>query len=158
NYAIALRTYGKLDGAVALLEPLVTEMEQSGFRDQRAPAIVYSLIESHERLKQFDKAETWQRKWLAFVKKQSGSDSTSYATELRALGWNLLQQHKWEEADPILREYLTVCERKTPNTWMRFEAVSLVGGALLGQKKYADAEPLLLEGYEGMKRREMTMP
>ena len=31
-------------------------------------------------------------------------------------------------------------------------------GALLGQKKYADAEPLLLGGYDGMKTREKTMP
>jgi hypothetical protein len=29
---------------------------------------------------------------------------------------------------------------------------------MLGQKKYADAEPLLKEGYEGMKQREKTMP
>ena len=35
---------------------------------------------------------------------------------------------------------------------------SLLGGALLGQKKYAEAEPLLLKGYEGMKQREKTIP
>jgi eukaryotic-like serine/threonine-protein kinase len=29
---------------------------------------------------------------------------------------------------------------------------------LLGQKKYAEAEPLLLAGYEGMKQREKTIP
>ncbi len=34
----------------------------------------------------------------------------------------------------------------------------MLGGALLGQKKYADAEPLLLAGYEGMKQREKTIP
>ena len=34
----------------------------------------------------------------------------------------------------------------------------LLGVALLGQKKYADAEPLLLKGYEGMKQREKTIP
>ena len=28
----------------------------------------------------------------------------------------------------------------------------------MGRKKYADAEPLLLKGYEGMKRREKTIP
>jgi eukaryotic-like serine/threonine-protein kinase len=33
----------------------------------------------------------------------------------------------------------------------------MVGGALLGQKKYAEAE-LLLQGYEGMKQREATIP
>ena len=29
---------------------------------------------------------------------------------------------------------------------------------MLGQKKHADAEPLLLAGYEGMKQREKTIP
>ncbi len=35
---------------------------------------------------------------------------------------------------------------------------SMLGGALLGQKKFADAEPLLLAGYQGMKEREKTLP
>jgi hypothetical protein len=34
----------------------------------------------------------------------------------------------------------------------------LLGEALLEQKKYAEAEPLLLEGYEGMKTREAQIP
>ncbi len=33
----------------------------------------------------------------------------------------------------------------------------MLGSALLGQKKYADAEPLLLNGYEGMKEREKSI-
>ena len=34
---------------------------------------------------------------------------------------------------------------------------SLLGGCLLSQKKYAEAEPQLLAGYEGMKQREQKM-
>jgi TolA-binding protein len=34
----------------------------------------------------------------------------------------------------------------------------MLGEALLGQKKYADAEPLLLKGYQGMKQREAKIP
>ena len=34
----------------------------------------------------------------------------------------------------------------------------MLGGALLGQKKLAEAEPLLLDGYAGMKQREGTIP
>jgi hypothetical protein len=34
----------------------------------------------------------------------------------------------------------------------------MLGVRLPGQKKYADAEPLLKEGYEGMKHRKKTMP
>ena len=33
-----------------------------------------------------------------------------------------------------------------------------MGATLLGQKKYAEAEPLLLAGYEGMKQREAKIP
>jgi hypothetical protein len=33
-----------------------------------------------------------------------------------------------------------------------------LGEALLGQQKYAQAEPLLTAGYEGMKKREATVP
>ena len=32
------------------------------------------------------------------------------------------------------------------------------GGTLLGQKKYAEAEPLLLSGYEGIKQRQASIP
>ena len=34
----------------------------------------------------------------------------------------------------------------------------MLGGALLGQKKYAEAEPLLLAGYEGLKKDEKAIP
>jgi hypothetical protein len=37
---------------------------------------------------------------------------------------------------------------------MAFNARSLLGAALLGQKKLAEAEPLLASGYEGMKQQE----
>jgi hypothetical protein len=33
-----------------------------------------------------------------------------------------------------------------------------LGASLLGQKKFAEAEPLLLGGYEGMKRCEDKIP
>jgi hypothetical protein len=35
---------------------------------------------------------------------------------------------------------------------------SLLGGALLGQQKYAHAEPLLSAGYKGMKQCEAKIP
>jgi hypothetical protein len=49
-------------------------------------------------------------------------------------------------------------EKKLPDDWQMFNAQSLLGGCLLGQKKVAEAEPLLLSGYEGMKQREDKIP
>jgi hypothetical protein len=36
--------------------------------------------------------------------------------------------------------------------------MSQLGGALLGQKKYIEAEPLLLRGHEGMNLRKAAIP
>jgi hypothetical protein len=58
----------------------------------------------------------------------------------------------------LLRRCLTMRQQATPNVWQTFNTQSLLGGALLGQKKYAEAEPLLVKGYEGMKTREKTIP
>jgi hypothetical protein len=62
------------------------------------------------------------------------------------------------DAEPLLRECLAIREKKQPNAWNTFNTMSTLGGALLSQKKYADAEPLLLKGYQGMKKREKTIP
>jgi hypothetical protein len=79
------------------------------------------------------------------------------AGELAQRGLGLLQQKKWGEAEPLLRESLAIRETAQPDAWTTFNTKSMLGGALLGQKKYADAEPLLLAGYAGMKQREATI-
>jgi eukaryotic-like serine/threonine-protein kinase len=45
-----------------------------------------------------------------------------------------------------------------PGDWWRFETASQLGTALAGQKKYAEAEPSLLEGYAGLKECAAKMP
>jgi eukaryotic-like serine/threonine-protein kinase len=61
-------------------------------------------------------------------------------------------------AEPLLREALAIREKKLPDDWRTFETKGLLGASLLGQKKYAEAEPLLLQGYDGMKAREPKIP
>jgi tetratricopeptide (TPR) repeat protein len=59
-------------------------------------------------------------------------------------------QGKFAEAEPLAREALELNQKKQPDDWDRFRAESLLGASLAGQKKYAEAEPLLLDGYTGM--------
>jgi TolA-binding protein len=61
-------------------------------------------------------------------------------------------------AESLLREALAARERKYPDDWSTFEAQSLLGGSLLGQEKFADAEPFLVRGYEGLKSRAARIP
>jgi hypothetical protein len=65
-----------------------------------------------------------------------------------------MEQSKWPQAEPVLREGLAVYERTTPDDWRRFNAMSLLGGALMSQARYGEAEPLVVAGYEGLKARE----
>lgn len=62
------------------------------------------------------------------------------------------------EAEPLARECLAMREAIIPDDWRTFNARSVLGGCLLGQKKFTEAEPLLISGYEGMKRREDKIP
>ena len=57
------------------------------------------------------------------------------------------------DAEAVLHESLVIRERKQPDDWVTFHTRSLLGGSLLGQKRYADAEPLLLAGSEGVRQR-----
>jgi len=45
---------------------------------------------------------------------------------------------------------MEIDRKKQPDDWQGFFAESLLGAGLAGQKKYAEAEPLLIEGYQGM--------
>jgi hypothetical protein len=53
---------------------------------------------------------------------------------------------------------LIIREKKIPDDFFTFNARSMLGGSLLGQKKYAEAEPLLLSAYEGLRQREDRIP
>jgi hypothetical protein len=59
-------------------------------------------------------------------------------------------QRKFAESEALAREALELERKKQPEDWQRFRAESLLGASLAGEKKYAEGEPLLLEGYQGM--------
>jgi hypothetical protein len=60
----------------------------------------------------------------------------------------------FSRAESTLRQCLAIRQRIQPEDWITFSTRSQLGGSLLGQKKYAEAEPLLLLGYEGLKARQ----
>jgi hypothetical protein len=58
----------------------------------------------------------------------------------------------------LLRKCLTIYQQKLPGDWKCHYTQSQLGGCLLGQKKYAEAETLLRAGHEGLRAREQTIP
>src|SRR5204863_7145888 len=61
-------------------------------------------------------------------------------------------------SEPLIREALTIRAATAPDDWRTFSTKSMLGAALLGQMKLAEAEPLLLAGYQGMKERQAAIP
>ena len=58
----------------------------------------------------------------------------------------------------MLRDCLAIRDKKEPDAWTTFNTKATLGGGLAVQQKYAEAEPLLLQGYQGMKQRQAKMP
>lgn len=80
-------------------------------------------------------------------------NSPAHASTLVVRGLTLLALKKPVEAERKLRESLTIRQKTQPDKWTTFETKSILGQALADQKKYDKAEPLLLSGYQGMKKR-----
>jgi len=123
------------------------------------PIVVYTvglIADSGRRAKRAQTAE-WLRAWRAEWER-GGDGGLSVASALEHFGQQQLSQHNYSDAEPPLRDCLTIRQAKQPDEWTTFNTQSLLGGALLGQKKYVDAEPLLLQGYQGMKQRGARIP
>lgn len=85
-------------------------------------------------------------------------DELPLASALASLGSTQLNLNRYEEAEAMLRECLKIRQAKSPQAFTTSNAKSMLGGALLGQEKYADAEELLLAGYRGLKAAELQVP
>ena len=66
-------------------------------------------------------------------------------------------QGKFAAAGALAQEAVEGNRKVRPEEWKRYFSESLLGASLAGEKKYAEAEPLLLEGYRGMETRKQRI-
>ena len=71
---------------------------------------------------------------LERARKRFGPADPRTAGAMAPLGRNLIQQRRWAEAEPVLRECLAIREKVQPDDWSTFNARCQLGGSLLGQK------------------------
>jgi hypothetical protein len=90
---------------------------------------------------------------------QDTRDTMRYVADTLAVTvTELLRAGEFAKAEPGARECLHLREKLIPDEWLTFNAKSMVGRSLLGQKQYEEAEPFLLAGYEGMMERTDQIP
>jgi tetratricopeptide (TPR) repeat protein len=150
NYAYA----GRMAEAIPLLE----QAHRDGREHASLGWVGDSLLTVYIRAGKSAEGSALVRENVEAARKALPADSPPLAGALARNGLALLQLKAWPDAESVLRECLAIREKEEADAWTAFNTKSMLGGALLGLKKYAEAEPLLLAGYEGMKEREAQIP
>jgi len=121
-------------------------------------ATLSGLAEAHRHAGKLEDAEALYQQVLDAQRKHTPADIAAVAMAAGDLGGLWLQTGQWVKAESLLRDSLEQCIKHQPEHWLRFNTESLLGGALLSQKKYAAAGTLLRSGYEGLNARANTLP
>jgi eukaryotic-like serine/threonine-protein kinase len=158
NLATAYQTAGRLKEALDLFEQALAGYNATFGPEHVSTVILTSnLANAYRDVGRLADALPMLEKSFADVKAKLGPD---HAHTLMSM-YNLARAYldtKPREAELLIREFLAIRQRKSPDDWRTFETSSLLGDSLLSQKKFTEAEPLLLAGYNGMKAREAKIP
>ncbi len=85
--------------------------------------------------------------FLSHVKEVVGSDQGRRAEGMAMVGSWMIEHGFDADAEPILREALSIRREALPQGhWQIGSAASMLGESIAGQGRYAEAEPLLVEG------------
>jgi tetratricopeptide (TPR) repeat protein len=121
-------------------------------------ASMNGLADAYRGQGKFAQAEVIYSRVLELRSRILGPEHPDRIRTLASLGALRLQQQEYRAAETALRSALQLYENTKADGWERYECQSLLGTGLSRQKKYAEAEPLVVSGYEGMLRRQATIP
>jgi serine/threonine protein kinase/tetratricopeptide (TPR) repeat protein len=154
NLGVNYKDAGRISEAL----PLLKEAYQTSMRVNSLRFVGTQLLDGYIKAGETTEGAKLIGELVASVKKRFPPDSPQLASEMASLSLTLLQLRAFADAESLLHECLEIRAKAQPNLWSTFNTQSMLGAAFLGQKKYAEAEPLLLQGYEGLKAREKTIP
>jgi tetratricopeptide (TPR) repeat protein/tRNA A-37 threonylcarbamoyl transferase component Bud32 len=154
NLADTLAKQGKYAESETLFAQVIEVSRRVMGRDH--PRTLGFLSDSgtmYQRQGKFALAEANIKDALAGRRRTLGSNHPETMEGAADLALALLSQGKFVESERLAREALEFNRKKSPEDWPRFRAESLLGASLSGQKKYREAEPLLIGSYRAMVER-----
>jgi len=159
NLGIGYCDAGRRDEGIRLMEKsLDMARTRYGSTPTSLAFALPHLAYAYDQAERFAEADSFYRNALEQARSSFGPGDPRTAGAMAGLGYHFLKKKSWAEAEAVLRECLAIREQSLPHDWSTFNTRSMLGGSLLGQKRYVEAEPLLISGYEGMKAREATLP
>jgi serine/threonine protein kinase/lipopolysaccharide biosynthesis regulator YciM len=148
----------KHDRAIPLYERALAAHRKSLGATDATFQIMDELAQTHLMAGQPEKALPLLEEMVTGRRKELGATNPKLAAKLIPSCAYLLKHGQHAAAERYLRECVAIGEKIEPESWSTLNARSMLGAALLGQKKYADAEPLLKSSVDAMRRREVEVP
>jgi hypothetical protein len=150
-------------GNYAQAEPLQTKVAEVGRRvlgeeHPNALRAMNNLAMLYRDQGEYAQAEPLFTKVLEMRRRVLGEQHPDTLASMSWLADLYLRDRRYPQAEALLREALNIHQEPRTHTWVRYNCQSLLGACLVRQKKYTEAEPLLLSGYNGMLQREATIP
>jgi serine/threonine protein kinase/tetratricopeptide (TPR) repeat protein len=137
---------------------LEAERRALGERHELTLASMSGLADAYRGQGNYVQAESLQAKVLELQSRVMGEEHPDTLNTFASLGRTRLLEQKYTEAESALRGALKTYEKARPDTWERFSCQNLLGASLTGQKRFAEAEPLLVSSYDEMLKRQATIP
>lgn len=151
NLALVYTAQGKYAQAEALFRrTLEISGRVLGPEHPLSLAFLSDLAAMYQRQGKYALAENHASQALTGRRHALSSEHPDTMASAADLALANVSQGKFAVSEPLAREALEFDRKKQPDDWQRFRAESLLGASLSGQKKYFEAEPLLVEGYQGM--------
>jgi tetratricopeptide (TPR) repeat protein len=159
NLASAHWVVGRKASAIRLFEE-VLGIQTAKFGPDHAQTLTmgYNLAICYRSTGQAAKAAPLFEGALAVYRVKPGTGDEGTLITMNHLASAYLDLKDDAKAEKLLRECLELREKYSPGKWQQFLTMSQLGAALAGQAKRAEAEPLLLTGYQGLRDREAQVP
>ncbi len=127
-----------------------------------AVARLSDLADQADSLQQegmLSEAEAIEKRIVEVVRNDGDDKSSALGDYLTKLAITLNQEAKFKEAEAAAREAIQQREKFYPvGSWQIASSRSQLGVSLFGQKKYTEAEPILLSAFSDLKKSESAIP
>jgi len=139
-------------GEALLRSTMETRRKVFGATHEEYGASLISLAYAVELQGQLDQAQSLVEQGLAIITPSLGDEHSNVVSATLDLVRIRLARGERRGLEPMARRALEIREKTLPaGDWRIAQAQSLLGAALVGEKRYADAKPLMMAADESLK-------
>lgn len=150
NYRDAKRT----DDAIVLLE----EVYEYAKIDPTLRSYTVDLQNALLAKGDFERAIAISTESIHHARQTTANNPARLSSVLATQALMLLEVKRFSDSERLAREALEIRQSIEPDAWTTFNTMSILGGSLMGQDKMEEVETYLVDGLEGLKKRESEIP